>query len=952
MCIFAYFMRELAKAYEPKQFEDNIYKKWEESGLFNPDVCIQKGVCKKNAPAYSIVLPPPNVTGTLHMGHAAMLAIEDVLVRYHRMKGDKTLWLPGTDHAAIATQTKVEKLLMERGMTDPKIELGREKFLDEVNNFAQQSHDTIVNQSKKMGSSLDWSREAFTLDSKRNLAVRTVFSKMYKDDLIYRGYRIVNWCPRCHSTLADDEVEYKEQSAKFYTFKYSPEFPFAISTTRPETKLGDTAVAVNPKDERYTKYIGQTFEVKSFAGGADLKIKIIADESVDMAFGTGALGVTPGHSKVDYDMAIKNDLPIIKIIDEDGKMTAQAGKEYMDLTVKEARKKVVENLIAAGLMLEEKDIPNNLSVCYRCETPIEPLPSDQWFVAVNKKFKFTGKKIKGIEPGSEVTLKELMLAVVENKQVEIIPDRFEKVYFNWIKNLNDWCISRQIWYGHQIPVYYCKNGMTNDQTPMSNEGVATQRLNNKCKKPIVSVDPVVKCPHCGGEVVQDPDTLDTWFSSGLWTFSTLGWPEKTADLKNYHPTSVLETGYDILFFWIARMILMTTYALGDIPFEKVYLHGMVRDDQGRKMSKSLGNVIDPLTMIEKFGTDATRLSLLLGTTPGNDIKLSEEKIAGFRNFTNKLWNISRFMLLNIPEPKQYLKQPKGKTDADKWILGKLVKITQEITNNLENYNFAVSGEMLRDFTWGELADWYLEIAKIEGSSKNPLLTKEGVGGGHNPKSEILNYILNTILKLWHPFMPYVTEAIWQEVYGEKEMLMIARWPSLSFPHPSSGYKLQRESSGGQSQDSEFEVIKNIITGIRAARAENKIEPAKKIKAVISAGEQKKILSKNAEIIKGLGRLDDLMIKKQAKKPKNYIAIVESGAEIFLDVMGDIDIEKEKIRLSKEIAETEKYFVSLQTKLANQDFVAHAPAVVVEKEKSKLVEAQEKLNKLKGQLEKL
>lgn len=900
-------MHELAKAYEPKQFEDNIYKKWEDSGLFNPDVCVQKGVCKKNAKPFSMVLPPPNVTGILHMGHASMLAIEDTITRYHRMKGEKTLWLPGTDHAAIATQTKVEKLLMEKGIKDPKIELGREKFLAEINDFAQKSHDTINTQSKKMGASLDWSREAFTLDSKRNLAVKTIFKKMYDDDLIYRGYRIVNWCPRCHSTLADDEVEYKEQSAKFYTFKYSSDFPITISTTRPETKLGDTAIAVNPGDVRYNKYIGQIFEVKSFVKGSDLKIKIIADESVDMAFGTGALGVTPAHSKVDYDMAIKNDLPVIKIIDEDGKMTAQAGKEYSGLTVKEARKKVVENLIAEGLMIEEKDIPNNLSVCYRCETPIEPLPSDQWFVAVNKKFKFKGKKIKGIEPGSEVTLKELMLKVVENKQIEIIPDRFEKVYFNWIKNLNDWCISRQIWYGHQIPVWY------------------------KGKKIKVGIE----APKEEGWT-QDPDTLDTWFSSGLWTFSTLGYPEKTADFKNFHPTSVLETGYDIIFFWVARMILMTTYALGDIPFEKVYLHGMVRDEQGRKMSKSLGNSIDPLDMIEKYGTDATRLSTLLGNTPGNDLKLSEEKIAGFRNFTNKLWNISRFMLLNIPQPQKDIKQPKGKTIADKWILGELNKIVAQVTDNLEKYNFSFSGEILRDFTWGELADWYLEIAKIEGSSKNPLLTKEGAGGGQNSKSEILNYILNTILKLWHPFMPYVTETIWQEVYGENEMLMVASWPKMKI-------KENTES---------FSNIKDIITGIRATRADNKIEPAKKIKAVISAGQQKKLLSKNLEIIKGLGRLEELIIKKIAKKPKNYVGFVQGGVEIFLDVLGSVDLEKEKVRLEKEIEETEKYFVSLQTKLANQDFMAHAPVVVVEKEKTKLAETEEKINKLKNQFKNL
>src|SRR3989344_1007545 len=608
-------MKELPKAYEPKNYDDGIYKKWEESGLFNPDICVKQGVSSAKADYFSIVLPPPNVTGTLHMGHAVMLAIQDVMVRYHRMKGDRTLWVPGTDHAAIATQAKVEKLLMEKGLKNPRQELGREKFLAEVKKFAQESHDIIVNQSRKMGASLDWSREAFTLDEPRNLAVRAVFKKMYDDGLIYRGHRIVNWCPHCLSTLADDEVVYKEQVAKLYTFKYDKDFPIAISTTRPETKLGDTAVAANPKDKRYKKLIGKTFSVKSFAGGPDLKIKIIASDEVDMNFGTGALGVTPAHSLVDYEMAQKNKLPVIKVIGEDGKMTGEAGKRYVGLTVKEARRKVAEYLQKNGLMEKEEQVPNNLSVCYRCETPIEPLPSKQWFIDVNKPVKARGKK----------SLKQLMQRAVGNKkgQITIVPEHFEKNYFHWIDNLHDWCISRQIWYGHQIPVWYKGDEIYVDVNPPKDEGWQ-----------------------------QDPDTLDTWFSSGLWTFSTLGYPNlKAEDLKNYHPTSVMETGYDILFFWVARMILMTTYVLGDIPFKKVYLHGLVRDEKGTKMSKSLGNVIDPLDMIAKYGTDATRLSLLVGNTPGNDMKLSEEKIAGFRNFTNKLWNISRFMLLNIENPK-------------------------------------------------------------------------------------------------------------------------------------------------------------------------------------------------------------------------------------------------------------------------------------------------------------
>lgn len=879
---------ELSKAYEPQKYEDKIYSKEVESGLFNPDICIKKGVAKKNAPFFSMVLPPPNVTGVLHMGHAAMLAIEDTMTRYHRMKGDRTLWLPGTDHAAIATQTKVEKLLMERGVKDPRVELGRDKFLAEVDKFARASHDTIVNQCKKMGSSLDWSREAFTMDEKRSLAVRTVFKKMYDDGLIERGYRIVNWCPRCHSTLADDEVEYREQSAKIYTFKYSSDFPFAIATTRPETKLGDTAVAVNPGDGRYAGYIGQTFAVKAFAGGADLKITVIGDEAVDMNFGTGALGVTPAHSHVDYEMAAKNNLPVIKVIDEDGLMAAEAGSAYAGLSVKEARKKVVEYLRAHGLLIEEKDAPNNLSVCYRCGTPVEPLPSRQWFIKVNKEFTMGPSKIKGIIKGQKTTLKKLMQASVSGEQIKIVPDRFEKTYFHWIDNLRDWCISRQIWYGHRIPVWY------------------------KGDKTFVGVEAPADT---GWE--QDPDTLDTWFSSGLWTFSTLGWPEASEDFKDYHPTSMMETGYDIIFFWVARMILMTNYVLGDIPFETVYLHGLVRDEQGRKMSKSLGNVIDPLDMVEKYGADASRLSLLIGNTPGSDLKLSEEKIAGFRNFANKLWNISRFMLINIKEPKNDAKIPKPKTLVDKWILDKLNETVRMATENIEKNNFSYAGEQLRDFTWGDLADWYLEAAKIEGD-----------------KSEILNYTLNTILKLWHPFMPFVTEAIWQEVYGAQEMLMVEKWPVF-----------EKKSS----DKPEFDMIKNIITGIRSLRAEYKVEPVKKVDVTIGAGDKTKLLSDNVEIIKGLARLENLTIAKKIGRPVGSVGFVEAGVEVFIDLSGLVDFGQEKIRLAEEVASLEKYIKSVSGKLFNKEFVNNAPKEIVEKEQAKLVEAEEKLTKLNEQL---
>ncbi|HSR89456.1 MAG TPA: valine--tRNA ligase [Candidatus Udaeobacter sp.] len=875
-------MKELPKAYEPKNYEDNIYKKWEESGLFNPDVCVKKGFTEPKANYFSIVLPPPNVTGTLHLGHAARLATEDLMVRYHRMKGDKTLWLPGTDHAAVATQAKVEKILMEKeGKT--KYSLGREEFLRRIEKFAQDSHDTIINQCKKMGASLDWSREAYTFDSERNLAVRTVFKQMYDDGLIYRGYRVVNWSVKGQSTASDDELVYVERPGKLYYFKYSKDFPITIATTRPETKLGDTAVAVNPKDKKYKKYIGQEFTV-DVGAAQPLKIKIIADENVESGFGTGALGVTPAHSAIDFEMYQKqkvagNEIGLVQVIGEDGKMTAVTGKDYVGLTVLEAREKFVDYLRKNNLLEKEEDTVQNVATSDRFGDVIEPLPKTQWFVDVNKEFVIKENKL-GIKKGSKVTLKKLMQHVVKEKGIQIIPDRFEKTYFHWIDNLRDWCISRQIWYGHQIPVWY-----KNDEV------------------------------YCGVEApkedgwVQDPDTLDTWFSSGLWTFSTLGWPNKEEWAKEniFHPISVMETAYDILFFWVARMILMTTYVLGEVPFKTVYLSGLVRDEQGRKMSKSLGNIIDPLDMINKYGTDATRLSLLLGNTPGNDAKLSEEKIAGFRNFTNKLWNISRFMLLNIDEPKMDVEKPEAKTLADEWILYKIEIVAAQTEANLCKFNFSLAGEQLRDFTWGDLADWYLEIAKVEGG-----------------KSEILNYILNIILKLWHPYMPFVTEAIWQEVYGEDKTLMVQEFPNESIGIVPSEVGL-------------FEgFVIGVITSIRSLRAEYKIEPAKKIGAKVNVGSKEELLKNNAEIIKALARLDKL-------------EFVQSGAEISLDLAGAVDSEKEKPRLEKEIQEIKKYVGGLENKLSNKEFVQNAPKEVVEKEKTKLNEAKAKLEKLEEQL---
>lgn len=871
--------KELDKAYEPKKFEDGIYKRWEESGFFNPDVCVEKGVTAPDAEPFTIVLPPPNVTGTLHMGHAAMLAIEDCMIRYHRMKGDRTLWIPGTDHAAIATQSKVEKILLDtEGKT--RHDLGREAFLKLVDQFAKESRDTIVNQSKKMGSSLDWSREAYTLDATRNKAVRTVFKKMYDDEVIYRGDRLVNWDPKMQSNVSDDEIEWKEEKTPFYYFQYGP---FVIATARPETKFGDKYVVMHPEDERYTQYKhGDTFECEWING--KITATIIKDQAIDMEFGSGVMTITPWHDAVDFDMAERHKLDKEQVIDLDGKLLAIAG-EFVGMDAREARTKIVEKLQSKGLIVKvEEDYVHNIAINYRGGGVIEPQIRKQWFIDVNKKVETHGAKIPALN--GNLSLKERMQIVVREGNIEILPERFDKTYFHWIDNLRDWCISRQIWFGHQIPVWY------------------------KGEEMYVGVE----APE-GEGWKQDPDTLDTWFSSGLWTFSTLGWPDNTKDLQTFHPTSVLETGYDILFFWVARMILMTTYVLGDVPFKTVYLHGLVRDEQGRKMSKSLGNIIDPLDMIEKYGTDATRLSLLLGSTPGNDMKLSEEKIAGFRNFTNKLWNMSRFMLLNISDPKKDIAKPEAKTLSDRWILSRLNQVIFESVNDLEKYNLSSAGERLRDFTWGDLADWYLEIAKIEGE-----------------KQDILNYLLNSILKLWHPFMPYVTETLWKEIYGEENILMVEKYPVVQ---------------GSPSGDDQipFFTLQRIVTQIRALRTEYKIEPAKKIKANFVVKDISSI-EENKAIYLRLVNLEDLQIN--AEKTEGSISFVESGVEVHLDFSSAVDIEKEKARLEKEIATVAPYVTSLEAKLAG-DFATSAPAPIVEKERTKLAEAKEKLQKLQEQL---
>ena len=720
--------------YNPEQTEGRIYKLWNDSGFFNPDVCVKNGVTKADAETFAIVLPPPNVTGVLHMGHAAMLAIEDIIVRYHRMQGKRTLWLPGTDHAAIATQSKVEKLLEKK--KESRHDLGREEFLKRVNAYAKESHDSIVHQVRKMGASVDWSREAFTLDEKRNLAVRTAFKRMYDDDLIYRGYRIVNWDPKGQTVISDDETIYEERKAKLYTFKYSEDFPIAISTTRPETKVGDTAVAVHPDDVRYKNFIGKEYDA-TFCG-VPIHIKIIADESVEKEFGTGALGVTPAHSAIDWDIAKRHNLPLTQVIDERAKM--MVGDENLKgKKVGEAREVIVEWLREEGLLEKEEEVIQNVSTAERTGAVIEPMPKLQWFVGVNKEFTLKHSQIKGISSGATVTLKQLMKTVVDNGEISILPDRFEKTYFQWIENLRDWCISRQIWYGHRIPVWYKGDEIYCDINPPSGEGWE-----------------------------QDSDTLDTWFSSGLWTFSTLGWPdEEASDFKTYHPTQLLETGYDIIFFWVARMILMSTYHLGQIPFEKIYLHGLVRDAKGKKMSKSLGNIIDPLTMIEKYGADATRISLIIGAGPGSDLNLAEDKIRGYKKYTNKIWNLARFILTQSETVK--LDKRPILMENDEHALAEFDELIQYVGTHIEEYKLHLAAEKLYHYTWHTLADILIEERK-----------ETLIGGDEEKKLSAawtLRYILENLLKLQHPFIPYITEEIWQSLPNREHPLIVTSWPT-------------------------------------------------------------------------------------------------------------------------------------------------------------------------------
>lgn len=727
---------KLLKPYDPASEEARLYKAWEASGYFNPDQLLKDGYTSPDAKPYTIIMPPPNVTGVLHMGHALMLTVEDILIRYKRMRGYRTLWLPGTDHAAIATQSTVEKKVLKEEKLS-RHDLGRDEMLRRIETFAKESHDTIASQIRIMGSSCDWSREAFTLDEKRSKAVRTVFKKMYDDGLIYRGHRIVNWDPKGQTTISDDEIVHEPRKATMYTFKYAHDFPIAISTTRPETKVGDVAVAVHPEDDRYRQYVGKEYDV-AFCG-APLHIKIIADETVEKDFGTGALGVTPAHSVIDWEIADRHDLPRPQVINEYTKMVGiPEASPVFGKKVGEAREIVIAWLREQKLLVEEKEIDQNVATAERTGGIIEPLPKLQWFINVNKPIPERGGK----------TLKELMRQPVADGTIKIVPDYFGKTYFHWIDNLKDWCISRQIWYGHRVPVWY----------PTKHEITTNQESNSK------------ELLYCGVEApegdgwTQDEDTLDTWFSSALWTFSTLGWPDNTEDLKIYHPTDVLETGYEILFFWVARMILMTKYALGDIPFHTIYLHGTVRDAKGQKMSKSLGNGIDPLDIAQKYGSDAGRMALIVGTAAGTDSKISEDKIKGYKHFANKLWNITRFVLTNYEETETPY------TDQDQALYDEFITVAQTVSEEIDAFRLHTASEKLYQYIWTRFADEILEESK-------PIINGQDTQA-KSSRQRLLLELLAGNLKLLHPFMPFVTESIWELLpqKNKRPFIMVETWP--------------------------------------------------------------------------------------------------------------------------------------------------------------------------------
>ena len=876
-------MKKIEGKYNPKDFEEEIYNYWEEKKYFKPSM-------DKTKPSFSIVMPPPNVTGKLHMGHALDDTIQDVLIRAKRMQGYNTLYLPGSDHASIATEAKVVDKIKKEGHT--KEELGREKFLEEAWAWTRKYGGEIENQQKRLGCSCDWDRKRFTLDEGLSDAVLEEFCNLYKDGLIYRGKRMINWCPYCHSSISDIEVEYSEEQSHLWHIRYQIKGTndyVEVATTRPETMLGDTAVAVNPKDERYKDIVGKTCILPI----VNREIPIIADDFVDMEFGTGCVKITPAHDMNDYQAGLKHNLPIIEVLDESNIMNDLV-PEYKGLTAIEARPLVVEKLKELGALVSIEDYTHNVGKCYRCHNTVEPRISEQWFVAMKK-------------------LAEPAIKAVKNGDIRFVPKKYEKTYFNWMENIQDWCISRQLWWGHRIPAYYCDD----------------------CKAVTVSKEKAVKCEKCGStHIHQDEDTLDTWFSSALWPFSTMGWPNTNAeDFKTFYPTNCLVTAYDIIFFWVARMIFSGLYATGKKPFSDIVMHGLVRDSQGRKMSKSLGNGIDPIEVMDKYGTDSLRFSVLSGTTMGNDIKYMPEKLDQASNFANKIWNAAKFITMNAAsdeEIKEFSKNVKGLKPEDKWIIGKLNKLIDEVTENIENYDLGIALDNIYTFLWDEFCDWYIEMSKTRFNTEDKVIV-----------SYVLDYVFRNSLKLLHPFMPFITEKLYSHLvnYDNKDII-ISDWPV--------------DSKENFEEDMEYiEEIKNTIVQIRNIRTNMNIHPSKKVQLIVVTNNKSYVekIKLDEEFIKKLGFGSKLVVQNNEDGiESNAISISNANLKVFMPFNELVDIKEELNRLEEEKAKLESEVERSNKILSNQGFISKAPKAKVDEEKEKLEKYTKMLEETKERIE--
>jgi len=872
---------EMEKTYDHARVESNLYKKWEEKGYFHAHPNTGK-------PPYTIVIPPPNITGRLHMGHAIDETLQDVLIRYKRMSGFETLWMPGTDHASIATEVKIVEQMAKEGLT--KKDLGREGFLKRAWEWRAEYGSTIVKQLRYLGSSCDWERERFTMDEGCNKAVIKVFVSLYNKGLIYRGDRIINWCPDCKTALSDAEVEYEEQSSHLWHVRYdAPDksYSITVATTRPETMLGDTAIAVNPEDPRYKNLIGKTVVIPAVGR----EIPIVGDEYCEMEFGTGAVKITPGHDPNDFEVGQRHGLPVIRVYTDNGYINELGGK-YAGLERFECRKAIVKDLETSGNLIKIEPYAHNVGTCYRCHTTIEPIVSKQWFVDMKP-------------------LAAPAIEAVKSGEVKFVPERFEKTYFNWMDNIRDWCISRQLWWGHRIPAYYC----------------------DACGEMIVAEEAPEKCPHCGGALRQDEDVLDTWFSSGMWPFSTLGYPEQTEELKYFYPTSTLVTGYDIIFFWVARMIVFGYEVMNERPFETVYVHGIMRDSQGRKMSKSLGNGIDPLEVIEKHGADSLRFSLLAGNSAGNDMRFYWEKVEAARNFCNKIYNAARFVLMGVGDASADLPNESKLEIADRWILSRLNEIIGEVTRNLDGYELGLASQKIYDFIWSEYCDWYIEIAKSRLYGENA--EEKAV------VSAVLIHVLKASLKLLHPFMPFITEEIFTKL-SDEETIMLSAWPQ------------QNERYAFEADCARMNKLMELVRSIRNLRAEMKVPPAQKISArlIVEAADRDAFVSMSGYLNKLTG-VENVTVSTQAGEiPKNDVHIVCEGVEAVIPLSSLIDPEKEKARVQKEIERIDSDIQRTTAKLSNEGFLAKAPQSVIEEEKSKLALATDMLSKLRERLETL